>query len=79
MEKDWRAAKLTSAFMPTILLGAAAAPRTKPPGSSSSFEMVFMLYSWEDDRPQFYIPIPLQVIDHYSKLFFCDEKTTLCF
>lgn len=42
-----RRRQFTSAFIPTILLGAAAAPRMKAPGSSSSFDTVFMLYSWQ--------------------------------
>lgn len=37
----------TSAFMPRILEGAPAAPRRKAPGSSSSFDTLFMSYSWE--------------------------------
>jgi len=42
----------TSAFIPTTLEGAAAAPRMNAPGSSTSLETVFMSYSWRGEEEE---------------------------
>jgi len=49
---SWRSTpeeRLTSPFIPTILLAVVDEPRMKAPDSSSSFDMVLMLYSWEEE------------------------------
>lgn len=69
----------TSAFIPTTLEQAPAAPRTKAPGSSSSFDMAFMSYSWEEERQQYHNPINYRSLLIMSNAIFSLKKTTLCF